>query len=295
MRLLTERFSRMGESVEVDRSENLTAALRRWKDVGIDLLAISGGDGTIQLVIDEVLDLWGSHPLPRFLFLHGGTTGFVARETGNVAARRVSARLLSAHSADRSVPAQYVDTLQVGERHTLSFGIGVFRALSLEYVTWGGLAALSHSLLGLRFAVSHVVRGKLARRMMRPFPHRLRIDGETIPPGHFAGLFAAGLPHLKVFRAYEAIDCPEDAFRVVGIRPAGALTLLRGIRPVLRGETEEVPQEIRLQGVRELTIESADGSPVAYMADGEYYTASDRLSITRGARLTVMRPGLLQV
>ncbi len=290
---LVSRFEGMGESVLVGEGDRVTAALRRWRSEGVDLIAISGGDGTIHFVVDEVIHLWEGDPLPRFFFLHGGTTGFMARETGNLDPLRASFRLHRARKHGTPLPAQYVDTLCVGDRYTLSFGIGVFRNLSQEYTTYGGIASLSHFLLGVRFAASWFTRGELAARTMRPCAQTIIIDGETFPRRHFVGLFAAGLSRLWIFRAYEEIDCPDDAFRMVGIRALRPWTFLRGIRPVVRGEGEELPREFLLRGVKRLEIVPGAGDPVHYMADGEYYTESDPLVITKGPRLTILRPGLL--
>jgi len=293
LRLLRERFAPLGECFMIDPERNLTDVLTRWREEGIEMVAISGGDGTIHLIVDEIIRLWAGHPLPCFLFLHGGTTGFVARETGTAAAGRVSARLAEACAQNRPIPARYVDTLTVGERHVFCFGLGIFRTLSLEYITRGGLAGLSHILLGLRFAGSWATGGNLARRALQPLPWRIVIDSEEIPPEHFVGLFAAGLPSLKIFRAYQAIPCPTDSFRLVGIQPAGALTLLRGIRPVISGNAGSLPSEIRLQGIRELRVEGQAGERVPYMADGEYYSEPERLIATKGPRLTVLLPDLI--
>lgn len=286
---IIDAFSMLGESFLIGRGNDLDMTLNRWKDEDLDLLAISGGDGTAQRVIDQLLSIWGDVRPPRLLLIHGGTAGIVAKETGNIDPIATLESLGNSRNKGQMIPAEILHTLRVDNRITLSFGVGVFRNLSAEYVTYGGWARLSHLLLGARFLGSFFTSGELARRTLLPVPYQIRIGDELFPSHHFVGLFASGLRKLEVFRPYREVSCPEDGFKVVGIQTIKRRTFIRGIRPILKGDNERIPEQLLLCGTQRLELLSA-GEPISYIADGEFYTGDMSVTVEPGPELTVLRP-----
>lgn len=282
-------FNDLGKYVLVGELEDTIEALRNWKDEGLDLLVISGGDGTVQVVIDSMISIWQDSPLPRLLLIHGGTAGIVARETGNVTPQLALSRLSEAKATGRTLPVETLHTLSVGERITLSFALGLFRQLSSEYITYGGQAAFSHLLLGARFTGSFLAGGPMAKRTLTPCPYTILIDDREYPPNHFVGLFVSGLRRLEVFRPYQGVECPEDGFKVVGIQDMGPLTLMRGIRPVLKGDHEGLPEQLLLCGTRQMEVRCEEDGEIPYMVDGEFYSERGSITVRSGPDLSVVR------
>ena len=286
-------FNDLGEYVLAGEREDTISALQNWKDEGLDLLVISGGDGTIQVVIDAMISVWQDSPLPQLLLIHGGTAGIVAKETGNVTPQLALSKLSEAKATGRTLPVETLHTLSVGKRITLSFALGLFRQLSSEYITYGGQAAFSHLLLGARFTGSYLARGPMAKRTLEPCPYTIHIDDREYPPEHFIGLYASGLRRLEIFRPYQEIECPDDGFKVVGIQDIGPLSLMRGIRPVLKGDSEGLPEELLLCGTRKLEVKCEEDSDIPYMVDGEFYSDRGSISVRSGPDLSVVRLDLM--
>ena len=288
-----DAFNDLGEYVLAGEREDTIAALRNWKDEGLDLLVISGGDGTVQVVIDSMISVWQDSPLPQLLLIHGGTAGIVAKETGSVTPQMALSRLSAARATGRPLPVETLHTLSVGERVTLSFALGLFRQLSSEYITYGGQAAFSHLLLGARFTGSYLARGPMAKRTLIPCSYTILIDDEEYPPDHFVGLFASGLRRLEIFRPYQRVECPEDGFKVVGIQYMGPLTLMRGIRPLLTGDSQGLPDQLLLCGARQLEVKCKEDSEIPFMVDGEFHTERGSITVRSGPDLSVVRLDLM--
>ena len=63
--------------------DELDATLRRFREIGIDILAVCGGDGSFYHVVTRALTIWGDDKLPLLLPLRGGTINNLARTIGS--------------------------------------------------------------------------------------------------------------------------------------------------------------------------------------------------------------------
>lgn len=281
-------FSEIGETTLIGDPGALTNTLRRWRQEGLDLLVISGGDGTVQRLVDEMLGIWEGDIPPRLLLLHGGTAGVVARETESVEPIIALSILREAYLEKRPLPTERLPTLKVGSRTTLSFGLGAFRNVSSEYITYGGQVALSHLYLGARLAGSYLAGGSFARRAFQPCPWVIRIDDAQFEADHFVGLYASALRRLPVFKPLQEMECPEEGFKVVGVEALDRRTAAKVIRPLLQRRSEGYPEQIMLCGAHRLEVTAGEGK-IPYMADGEYYSEAGSLTVTAGPQVEVVR------
>jgi len=282
-------FREMGESVLIGDHEQLIRSLKEWRDADLDLLVISGGDGTVQRLIHEMVQIWGDDTFPRLLLLHGGTAGVVAKETDCVEPVIALSILREAWLEKRPLPTGILPTLRVGTRTTLSFGLGAFRNVSAEYITYGGQVALSHIYLGARLAGSYLTGGSFARRTFLACPWNIRIDDMDFEVNRFTGLYASALRRLPVFKPLRELDCPENGFKVVAVEDLDRRTAARMIPPLVQRKSEGYPDEIQLYGARQLDVMAIGNEEIPYMADGEYYTGTGSLTVTAGPQLEVVK------
>ncbi|MFC1545442.1 diacylglycerol/lipid kinase family protein [Gemmatimonadota bacterium] len=281
-------FGEMGETVLIGDPEVLTATLGKWRQERLDLLVVSGGDGTVQRLVDEMLRIWEDDIPPRLLLLHGGTAGVVARETESIEPVIALSILREAFLKKQSLPTGRLRTLKVENRTTLSFGLGAFRNVSAEYITYGGQVALSHLYLGARLAGSYMAGGSFARNALKPCPWLIRIDEQEYDADHFVGLYASAFRRLPVFKPLREMECPEDGFKVLGIETLDRRAVARVIRPLLQRSSEGFPEQVMLSGAQRLEVTSGEGE-IPYMADGEYYTESGSITVTVGPHVEVVR------
>ena len=67
---------------ELDSVHATADVLREFADRGVDLLIVSGGDGTVQKVLTELLNGQAFDPLPLLAVLPGGMTNLIAADVG---------------------------------------------------------------------------------------------------------------------------------------------------------------------------------------------------------------------
>jgi len=282
-------FREMGETVVIGDPVALTSAMKGWRDTGLDLLVISGGDGTVQRLVHEILQIWEGATPPRLLLLHGGTAGVVAKETDCVEPVVALSILREAWLEKHPLPTGTLPTLRVGSRATLSFGLGAFRNVSAEYITYGGQVALSHIFLGARLAGSYLTGGSFARRAFQACPWVIRIDDREFEVDRFTGLYASALRRLPVFKPLREMDRPENGVKVVAVEDLDRRTAAKVIPPLIQRKSEGYPEEIMLCGARRLEVTAEADEEIPYMADGEYYTGTGSLTVTAGPQLEVVK------
>src|SRR4051794_37679148 len=114
-RRLSKALGDHGVVREAGSIDQLYRVAEDFRSLDIDILAVSGGDGTNGVTITGFLDVYQSAALPRIAFLRGGTMNTAANSIG---IRRgvptdLLDRLVQAYVERASVPLQDV------ERHVL--------------------------------------------------------------------------------------------------------------------------------------------------------------------------------
>src|SRR5262249_42763849 len=148
---------------------DLARIARRFRRDGIEVLAISGGDGTAGAVLSAFRDVYGSTPWPDVALLRGGTMNTVANGLGvpRRAPHELLAALADAHEGgetDRTPRA----TMDVGGRLGFLFGTGVFASFLTEYYARGGGAPTAWTAAQTlsAMAASVATGGDLAKRLV---------------------------------------------------------------------------------------------------------------------------------
>ncbi len=86
-----------------DRADNATA-IRDLAEAGVEMVAISGGDGTVQGLLSEMINSSRFATLPKIAVLPSGMTNLIAADVGLAGAPAVSlARLLEAAAAGETL------------------------------------------------------------------------------------------------------------------------------------------------------------------------------------------------
>ena len=76
---LARQLGPIGVVREADSIDALYRIAEDFRRDAVDVLAISGGDGTNTVTLTGFMDVYGSNPLPQVALLRGGTMNTVAR------------------------------------------------------------------------------------------------------------------------------------------------------------------------------------------------------------------------
>jgi diacylglycerol kinase family enzyme len=287
LRLMLRRlFEPIGETAETQSAEELPALLRRWRDQGVDLLVISGGDGAFHRVIQEVARLWPRGQLPQILPLHGGTIGVIARAVGSLEPLATIEALKLAMARGASMRSTTLATLSIGDRIAFNFGIGIFSFLTQEYANshwrgpWGIRRLIAH-MVG-----SSLINGAFSRRAMRVWQGEVMLDGASVDPVEFVGVYASGVDNMWKLKGFQQTPIPIGRFRTMRINTT-TRGFVKGVLPFTMGWNIAV-SPVQIEAASELLVRSE--VPYSFLADGEFYEQTECLLVRSGPVLEVIQP-----
>ena len=305
---------------EAGSIDQLYRVAEDFRSLKIDVLGISGGDGTNGVTITGFLDVYESTALPQIAFLRGGTMNTVANSVGVRRGRPegLLAQLIQAHverSSRSSRPLQDVErhVLKVrGERSATSarqsatdsapasmrappltekygfiFGTGVVCGYLAEYYRKGPPNPVVAAKTLLRGIGSALVGGETIRRMAEPFRGTVELDDGTIwQERDYLAVAAGTIDQIGLnFRPFHRYAERPGAFHVLGIHtsPMGFVSQLPRIwraHPMRPGHTFEATTS-------RVTVRSPK-SPIRYMVDGDLHECDGPLHVSIGPRVRIV-------
>jgi diacylglycerol kinase family enzyme len=278
----------------VDELHRIAEDFRRFD---IDVLAISGGDGTNHVTLTGFLDVYGGDTIPRVALLRGGTMNTVANSVGVRRGRPegLLARLIRDYAQRANEPLVDVErhVMRIAPVHGgaakygFLFGTGVMHGFLAEYYRSGDLTPLVAAKTLARGIGSAVVGGETIRRMAEPFRGSVALDdGTTWPERDYLAVAAGTIAHVGLsFKPFHRFDERANSFHALGVH-SSALALVTELPRIHRSQAmrpgrsyDAVTQRMLVQGATR---------SVRYMIDGDLHEALDVLSVEIGPRVRLV-------
>jgi diacylglycerol kinase (ATP) len=279
--------------------EELYRIAEDFRRVDIDVLAISGGDGTGHVTLTGFLNVYGGHTMPHVALLRGGTMNTVANSVGirHGKPEGLLARLIHAYAQRAVAPLEGV------ERHVMStrplaggpaddkygflFGTGAVHGFLAEYYRDGEPSPLVAAQTLARGIGSALIGGETIRRMAEPFRGSVQLaDGTLWPERDYLAVAAGTIADIGLnFKPFYRYDERPDAFQVLGIHASPVafvqeLPRIHQSRPMRAGKTYDAVTS-------GIVVRSADGH-TRYMIDGDLHEARGELAVSIGPRVRLV-------
>jgi diacylglycerol kinase family enzyme len=266
----------------------------------IDVLAISGGDGTNHVTLTGFLDVYGGALMPQVALLRGGTMNTVANSVGVGRGRPegLLGRLVRQYAERGALELENV------QRHVMRiapvpggkaqygflFGTGVMHGFLAEYYRGGPPSPLLALTTLTRAVGSAFVGGETIRRMARPFRGSVTIDDDaTWSEREFLAVAAGTISHIGLqFKPFHRYAERSGSFHLLGIY-ASPLSFIRELPRVHRGEPMRPGKA--LDAVASRAIVRSTSGQLEYMIDGDLHEVKGELEVAIGprVRLVVLR------
>ena len=273
-----------------DREELVTTA-RRFRDHGIDVLAINGGDGTAHVVLTAFVEAYGDQPLPPVALLRGGTMNTVASGIGvkGTPASLLGALVARYHSGEplgwveRNLLCVPGETPQYG----FLFGNGLISNFLEAYYEGTEPSPTKAAWILARAISSAMVGGALFRRLMRPIELEVQVDGGAWAPASYLCVGAGTVDDIGLgFRPFHLAPHHPGQLHAVGFACSplaliGQLGNLWLARPTTAaGIRSALTTRIVMRG----------NAPIPYMIDGDFHTGVQTLTVQAGPRVRLLVP-----
>jgi len=277
-----------GEVVETPTLDALDAALRRFRDRGFDVLAVSGGDGSLCQSISRAVGVWGEDHLPAFVALRGGTINNVSRTVGGPARPEAFlGKVMSAYRARRSFVTMDRPLLRVnGTVYGSIVGAGLVTHFLEEYYAGPNPGPVSAAGLLLRCGLSWLRGGSFIRRIVPTLRGSAECDGEVLPWNEYTLVLASSVRHIGLGVQPFYLSGRKTGYFHVLAGPATPGQLLSRLPRFRRGFPAEL-DTLYDNIARRFRIEFAQ--PQSFTVDGELFPSVDVLVIEAGPAVRFIR------
>ncbi|MBV9946523.1 MAG: sphingosine kinase [Myxococcales bacterium] len=274
-----------------------------FRTVDIDVLAISGGDGTNHVTLTGFLDVYGRASMPQVALLRGGTMNTVANSVGVRQGKPdgLLGRLVRQYALRGALELENVErhVMRIGPpasshenekaRYGFLFGTGVVHGFLSEYyrLGHGDPSPLVAAKTLARGIASTLVRGETIRRMAQPFRGAVALeDGTSWGERDFLAIAAGTIPHIGLqFKPFHRYAEQAGRFHLLGIH-ASPLSFVRELPRIHRGAPMRAGKALEALCTR--AIVRGAGGRVAYMIDGDLHENVGELEIAIGPRVKLV-------
>lgn len=285
-----ERMERLGFIVGDKASCHAThdvldveALAREFKEKQIDILGISGGDGTNHVTITTFLKVYGETPLPKIAFLRGGTMNNIANAL-NIKGlpEKILSNLIFKYHSGEPFKMTEVDIIDVNGKHGFLFGIGLVSRFIEEYYRQGKKTPLYAGSLLLQFLFGALCHTKFLMKMCERFDTKVVVNGKEWGFKNFVSIYAGTIETFGLhFDPFHRAREKPGHFHLIGISGTPR-NLLFGFPWIFM--RKKVPSENYEEDVAsDVVIELAE--PMTYQIDGDIQPATDRIVLKTGPRL----------
>lgn len=282
----------IGSNGKVSSTGSITdvyKAAETFRRTGIDIIAISGGDGTAHRTMEILLDVYGNLPLPPILLLPTGTQNMVPRSFG-IEGSGLANLMLANLRYRHNVPMRCIrrNVLKVNGHVSFMFGIGVAARFMVDYYASGETNPKGAAKLLSKVVASGVTGGDLAKKMLASFQAKLNVDGE-LRQETMHTLFASFVERLPLhFILFPQSGQEAGAFEIA-YSGGAPLKIAASFPAILSGSTEHL-SGITRQLVHKLIIDLEQ--PEAFTLDGELYDPTTHFEVESGPEISFVVPAL---
>lgn len=277
-----------GDSVEIRLTRNeddIVKAAKDFKKLSISYLAISGGDGSVHLVISKFLSVYKKN-LPHILLLKDGSMNLVSKSL-NLKGKGpdILNRLLNTIKNGGQVDIAYRNTIKVNDMYCFLFGLGFVSNYINEFNKGGNKSPLK-AFKVMAIAIWQALFKTEEKGLFSRMNLKLIVDGKALAISDYFAVFAATIANLAISftptpRAYEK----ENTFHLIatGLKPGALIKNLNKIRRGVRinhpDHYDNIASDIKI--IRK--------GKFLYQMDGDIYETSGSLHAKKGLRIGFVR------
>ena len=271
----------LGEKVDLPSLEELDSTIAQYKKEKLDVLAISGGDGTIHQVLSAVYRVYKNDPWPKFALLTSGTMNNIARNVGvrKKAEPQLTSIMETIHKNNSLTTNTYHPLLFGEDKAGFIFGQGGIPHFLEEYEKGGNTSQTKAALLLLRAIFSAMVNGPFVRRVFAPKDVDVFTNGEQLHHTRYTVSVLSSISDIGFgFRPCYAPLKDNRIAQFIGftrhpVFTALCLPKIRFARPINSASVQDsVGTEFILKPKEDML----------YTIDGDLYTCTNQLAIRVG-------------
>lgn len=259
---------------------------KKYKSSKVDYICIGGGDGTLHIVLSALINTYHPDPVPPLLILKEGTMNNVARSIKSKGKGHILLkRLLNKINSSKPVETTERSTIKIEDKYCFLFGTGfVTNFLDKVYAgkEKGLLINLKVALKSIKETLLNIQEGGIFQLVEQA----IFVDDKKVLINPVSGMLAGTVEHIGMgFSPLIEAARQNDKFQVIvlGMYPRG---ILRNLNKLKNGKRIKSPKYFNVHGQSILMKQKGTFN---YTMDGDIYTAKDKLKVSIGPRITLVK------
>ncbi len=287
-----EKMKRMGFIVgdkgtfaPTNNLHDIRRVAEEFKKKEIDILALSGGDGTNHVTLTSFIEVYGDQPLPRITFLRGGTLNTIAFACGILGSpEKILANLLYKYHEDEPFETTEIDIMKINGKYGFIWGCGVIYNWMEAYYKLGHPSPAQAAWTLVHSVGSALINGPFASKMFERFDGEVTVNGRKWPFRNYSAIYSGSIEYLGLgFRVFY-LARESQRFHAVGFS-LPPRSVLPYVPLMFLGRPSGCPDLVENEA-SEMIVRLAEPKP--YTIDGDMHPATDLFEITSGPRLTII-------
>ncbi len=277
----------VGDRGYVEMSQHLDEIIpivKRFKQQKVDVIGISGGDGTVMNTISRILKVYETPP--AILVLRGGTMNMLGDSIG-IRDNQLDTLRRFMSSDQEKIKYRTRDTIRVDEYYGFIFGIGLvpnFLSAYYEGPRTGAVKAVEVIFKGIGSAIAG---GEFSKKLLKPLNATISVDGKEVPFTTVTAVLAQTIENLSLgFKPmYRALE-QTGTFHiyVAGLKLNQIITK---IPHLFLGKPIKHPL---VYDALARKVEITSSTPFKYTLDGDLFESEGKLVATAGPTIKFVIP-----
>ncbi|MDA3862561.1 MAG: diacylglycerol kinase family protein [Deltaproteobacteria bacterium] len=284
-------LGRKGELVSTYSLEDVEDAVEAFKKIDVDIIAISGGDGTAHRTLEKILPLYDNpKSIPPVLLLPSGTQNMVPKSLG-ITTSSLAALMMTRTKYLHNIPMQTVsrNLLQVNDHYSFMFGLGAApRFLQEHYAHNKG--HFSSITLFFSYVYDAIRKNDRAFELIKPIEMEAFIDGKPYQDiDKLHTIFCSFVEEVALrFKCFPRSGWQKDKFESLFFK-SGLIETLKAVPGLWLGsKSSNEKVERKMVSLLELKLKE----PEPYTLDGDLYPPHSNFIIKPGPELKFVIPGI---
>lgn len=269
-----------------DTMEHLEEVVHDFKNRDIDILAISGGDGTLHCTLTSFIRVYGDKPLPKICLLRGGTLNAVATIVGvKGTPETLLSNLMVKYHED--IPFQTTEMMltKVNDQYGFIFGLGVIYRFMEDYYSNPNVNALIAAKTLCKAIGSAIINGKFARGLFERFDADVIVNGKKWPFANYSAIYSGSMEELGLnFKTFYHVPDFPGQFHAIGFS-LPPRNIIPYVPLMYFGKPSGCPNMLE-EPATEMIIKLQ--KPMSYTIDGDMKKPLDYFHVSSGPKITIL-------
>ncbi len=269
-----------------DDLDDLHRVADEFKSRDIDILAISGGDGTIHCTLSAFLKVYGDKPLPKIALLRGGTVNIIASTMGlKGTTEKLLSQLLIKYHNNKPFETKKLRLTKINDNFGCIFGMGAGYNFMNEYYSHKTLKPFIAGKTICQAIVSTMMDGPMSQRLFKRFDAQVTVDGKSWPISNYCAIVTGSIRQIGLgFNVFNTMITQNERIHILGVSttPKEIISQIRRLRSGLPAIHPGMIENSALD------IEIRCAEPMPYTIDGDLLPGETFFKISPGPELTVL-------